>query len=309
MRNSFGTFTTSQNEKEFLRYVFWNVLEYQVADKDSRNPKYEYLLIDQADQIIRDLSREPFRSYCKALELNGSNFHYRSFGYPAIEVFFIDPESVKEFHNTLKVWQTKYNLCPTYEDLKNNKTIETDWIPAKVCQFLWHWSEYPKDLEKLFLANSGSQMGFIDDSFPHGLEEFRAHFETPQIYAERMAEKVKSDLQSLESINAASKTAKNKVVADIKEKALKHAKDFQRSKLTEHPHLSPAKELPSLPKHFVWLIKTYILGKRFIDISNESPNEIDVAGISRNVKRLAEILGLPKPAHLKQGNPNLTSKP
>ena len=53
MRNSFGTFTTLQGEKEFLRNVFWSVLEYQVADEDSQNKKYKFLLIPKAGQIIR----------------------------------------------------------------------------------------------------------------------------------------------------------------------------------------------------------------------------------------------------------------
>lgn len=234
--------------------------------------------------------------------MNGEIFHHQAFGYPASEVFFVNPESVKELHNALKVWQRKYNLCYTDENLKpltfdeyfayshndffpnialqilkmpENETFqkfnklveaekdeirikyiqskkwivdgsfstenqeiaekflesqkasykampeeklkslkskETDWIPKKACEFLWHWSDYPKDFENLFLMNSYGTTGFIDESFPKGLEEFRAHFESPQIYAERMADKVKSDLRSVESVSIASSDSKNKLV-------------------------------------------------------------------------------------------------
>lgn len=90
MRNSFGTFTTLQSEKEFAQYIFWSAIEVEVR------------------QVIEDLSREPYQAYCKALELNGEIFHHQAFGYPASEMFFVNPESVKEFHNALKLWQRKY---------------------------------------------------------------------------------------------------------------------------------------------------------------------------------------------------------
>ncbi len=389
MRNSFGTFTTLQDEKEFAQSFFWSVLEYQVADEDSRNEKYKFLLIPKADQIIRDLSREPFQAYRKALELNGEIFHHQSFGYPASEIFFVNPESVKAFHNTLTVWQRKYNLCYTDENLKplsfdeyfvyshsdfypniaayilkmsektafqkfidlsdaekdeirikyiqskewiiagsystadreiagkflrcqktsyqampedklkTLKSKETDWIPKKICEFFWHWADYPNDYEKLFLHNSSGLVGFIDESVPKGFDEFAAHFETPEIYAERMAEKAKDKISSDEMLSNAPKPNQNKFVESIRGKALKHAKDFEKSTLAEYPHLSPSKELPSLPKHFVWLVETYILGKRFTEIS--IGNYIEA--ISKATEKIAEIIGLPKPSHLKKGRP------
>lgn len=389
MRNSFGTFTTLQSEKDLMQSIFWSVLEYQVADKDSQNPKYKFLLISKADQIIRDLSCEPFQAYCKALELNGEGFHHQSFGYPASEVFFINPESVKEFHNALAVWQRKYNLCYTDENLnpltfdewfvyshndfypniaayilkmsekeafqkfnklsdgekdkirikyiqskkwiingeqstanfevavtflesqkasyqampeeklKNLKNKETDWIPKKVCEFLWHWADYPKDYEILFLHNSGGLTGFIDESAPQGFDEFAAHFETSEIYAEKMAKKAQGKINSDEMLSNAPKLAQRRFVESIKGKALKHAKEFQKSKLDKHLHLSTAKDLPSMEKHFTWLVETYILGKRFTELSDEN----SIEAISKATERIAEIIGLPKPAHLKKGRP------
>lgn len=371
MRNSFGTFTTLQGEKEFAQYIFWSAIEVE------------------ARQVIEDLSREPFQIYCKALKLNGEIFHHQAFGYPISEVFFINPESVKQFHNALAVWQRKYNLCYTDENLKsltfdewfayshndffpniasyilkmpenetfqkfnklieaekdeirikyiqskkwiidgeqstesldvaekflesqkasykampeeklkNLKSKETDWIPKKACEFLWHWSDYPKDFENLFLMNGYGGTDFIDESVPNGFDEFRTLYETPDSYAEKMAEKAQSKIKSDEMLANAPKPHQIQFVQSIKGKALNHAKEFQNSKLAENPHLSPAKELPSLGKHFVWFVQTYILGKRFTEISNGNTIE----AISKATERIAEIIRLPKPAHLEKGRP------
>ena len=265
MRNSFGTFTTSQSEKEFAQYIFWSALE------------------KEARCVIEDLSREPFQAYCTASKANDGSFHYKVFGYPATQFYFANPESVITFWNVLETWQSKYN-------------IKTDWIAERVCEILDGWLMYSANFENLFLQIS---FGGIYETLtaPKGFDEFRTLYETPQIYAERMAKQAKQKINSDEMFSNAPKPNQIDFISSIEKKALAHAKEVESELLKKYPDLIPSQNLPSLEKHFGWLIQTYVLGKQFVDVSDE----ITVKGISKAVKKLAKILDLPKPAHLKPG--------
>lgn len=278
MRNSFGTFTTLESEKEFAQYAFWFFVE-----KDARC-------------VIEDLSHKPFEAFCTASKGNDASFYYKAFDYPATQTYFVNPESVIEFRDALETWQIKYNL-------------KTDWIAERVCEILDGWLRYPKNYEILFLQIS---FGGIYETLPapEGFDEFRTFDETPQSYAKRIADQAKEKINNDELLSNLPKPNQIDFIASAKKKAFNHAQEVQKKLSEKYPDLAPAKDLPSFEKHFTWLIKTYVLGKQFVNLSDE----ISVKAISKAVNKLADILNLPKPEHLKPGrkkgskNNSITSK-
>ncbi len=202
-----------------------------------------------------------------------------------------------DYPNTLKA---SYKST-SKEKLKHLKSLETNWIQKMACDFLRHWSIFPKDFENLFLSKSYSDC-YESVPPPKGLDEFWTLFETPKSYAKRMANKAQSKLNSDEMLSIPAKPRQRQYIEIIEEKALNHAKEVHSEFLRKYPNLSPAKDLPKLGQHFVWLVKTYVFPKlKFVDIASKDSSGLDIGNISREVNKLAGILGLPKPAHLKPG--------
>ncbi len=193
------------------------------------------------------------------------------------------------FRTDIKSWQKENNLF-------NNQ--ETKWLEFWIIHFIERKAKYPE------LKDDDFQLIMARDYLIYYAPKVKGLH--TWLYGDYSAEKYIENqrLQALDDLKETSLASlPQRVKTFVADERAKQAKSYTNEVLAklkeENPNLKQSVISPKYEQHFNWLFQVYFDTKQFTDVANAE--NVNIANVSREVNKLADLLGFSKPTHIRKG--------